>query len=355
MIKNEEHAFKTFSKLIKQKDFPKVILLYGREQLLIDWAYGEIIKKYVNPDTKTMDLSIFDDEKIQIDDLIDSLETFPIASKKKVVVISGGSLLKSEPGKALKVEDEQRLLKLFENISDEAILIITASEADKRKKLYKAIEKNGKEFEFGSLSEKDLNAFIVKHFATYGKKIEVAAIAQLIKNSGYFNKETEYVLYNLENDIRKISAYSDSDTVIASDVLVFVSENLEAGIFSMLDSLTAENMDHAFSILDTIIKNGVNEYQIIAMLASQFELMLKISEMQAEDRGIYAIAGALKVHEYRVKKAAELVNKYDKEAIIEALKFIYEIDRSIKEGIMEGALLLEMFFSVISSLVKNKR
>ncbi|MGP1569745.1 MAG: DNA polymerase III subunit delta [Eubacteriales bacterium] len=354
MIKNEEHAFKTFSKLIGKNNFPKVVLLYGREQFLVDWAYSEIIRSYINSQTKTMDLSVFDDEKLDVDNLTVALETFPIASKKKVVAVCGFTALKTEAGKTLKVDDEQKMLKLFENISDESILIITAVEVDKRKKLFKAIEKNGTALNFDSLSEKDLNSFIVKHFSNYGKDIEMAAIAQLIKNSGYFNKETDYTLYNLENDIRKICAYSESNTVIASDVLVFVSENLESSVFSMLDALTAGNVEHALLILDTIMKNGVNEYQIIALLASQFELMLKISEMKDEGFNVYAISSGLKVHEYRVRKASEFVHNCKKKDIIKALENIYSMDRKIKEGTMQAGLLLELFFSITGSFIMNK-
>lgn len=352
MTRNEEHAFKTFSKLLNEKDLPGVLLFYGKERFLIDWAYKKIIKKYIGEDTKAMDLSTFDCEKTNIDDVLDALETFPVSSKKKVIALFGFSALKSESGKALKVEDEQKILKAVSNVPESSVLVIMASEVDKRKKLYKEIEKNGRAFDFDALSESDLRSFIIKHFASCGKKIEIAAIAQLIKNSGYFNKETEYTLYDLNNDIKKISAYSENDAVIASDVLVFVSENLEANIFAMIDALAAGDMDKTFSILNSIFLSGTNEYQVIGWLSSQFELMLKISEMKEEGLNLYNITNILKMHEYRVRKAFDFTGRMNKKSIKEALKLIYEMDRDIKEGRMEARLLLELFFSRVDYFIK---
>ena len=359
MVKNEEHTFKIFTKLLGTQEFLKVALLYGKEQFLVDWAYSEIVKKYVNSAAKDMDLIVFDYEKMDIDELIDAVETYPILSEKKVVVITGFTALKTKDAKSLNVEDEQKMLKLISNIPPESIFIILAKEVDKRKKLFKAIEEYGKAFDFTALAEKDLNAFINKHFAKYGKKIEMAAKAQLIQNSGYVNAASDYRLYTLENDIKKICAYSEADTVIAGDVLVFVSENLESNIFSMIDALARGNIDIAFSVLDFVIKNGAKEnrnveFGILALLASQFELMLKISELKEEGLSNKAAASSLGAHEYRVMKASEFAANYDKKGIAKALEFIYSIDRQVKEGTMEARLLLELFLPFPASLAIKK-
>lgn len=83
MVKNEEHTFKIFTKLLGTQEFLKVALLYGKEQFLVDWAYSEIVKKYVNSAAKDMDLIVFDYEKMDIDELIDAVETYPILSEKE--------------------------------------------------------------------------------------------------------------------------------------------------------------------------------------------------------------------------------------------------------------------------------
>lgn len=353
MIKNEEHAFKTFFKMLKDNSYPKVILLYGREQFLIDWAYGELVAKFINPQAKTLDLTIFDEEKIDINSITDAIETFPILSEMRLVVLSDFKGLKTEGNKQLRTDDELKFIESLEQIPQSTILIVKASEVDKRRKLYKAFDKYGKIFDFTALSESDLRSFIVKHFGIHGKKIEFAAVEQLIRNSGYLNKESEYTLYNLENDIKKISAYSDGNAVIAGDVMVFLEESLETNIFAMFDYISRSDINRAMLLLNSLLKNGVNEYQIIALLASQFELMLKVKELKEEGNTLSHIASTLKVHEFRVKKANEFILNYEKSTIIKWLTFVYNMDRSIKDGSMSASLLLELFISM-SAVLKGK-
>ncbi|MBR5489503.1 MAG: hypothetical protein IKV72_07325, partial [Firmicutes bacterium] len=64
MFKKErkEHAFKAFSKDIKEKDMPSVLFLYGEEGYLINWAVESLLKRYVNPALVSLDYVKFQDE-----------------------------------------------------------------------------------------------------------------------------------------------------------------------------------------------------------------------------------------------------------------------------------------------------
>ena len=50
-MKNEEHAFQTIQKQLKAGTLKGAMVFFGREQYLIDWAIGAILKKYINPAT----------------------------------------------------------------------------------------------------------------------------------------------------------------------------------------------------------------------------------------------------------------------------------------------------------------
>lgn len=342
MLKNDEHAFKRFSRLLNEKDFPSIVLLHGKERYLVDWAYEQIINKNIDKSAKAIDLNVFEGKTVDVSELLAAIETFPVVSPKKVVVWSDFPYLEGDSSK----QSSTQILDLIPKIPKNTVFVIIVNKPDKRNKLYKEIEKYGEVFDFDILNEVDLRAFIVKHFGLYGKKIEMAATEHMIKNCGYFNKESDYGLYNLENDIKKISAYSDTDTVIASDVLFVLSENLESNMFFMFDSIAAGNTERAIRVIYKMLQNGINEFQIIAMLSSQYELMLKIAELRDEGLSPYVMSKTLKEHDFRVKKAYEFARRYTKEQIAEQLTFIYSMDREIKEGHMSAALLFELFISM---------
>ena len=107
MVKNEEHTFKIFTKLLGTQEFLKVALLYGKEQFLVDWAYSEIVKKYVNSAAKDMDLIVFDYEKMDIDELIEHLK-----GEYDIVIMDGA------PG-------INRAVDLCHSSADEVIIVTT--------------------------------------------------------------------------------------------------------------------------------------------------------------------------------------------------------------------------------------
>ena len=51
--------------------------------------------------------------------------------------------------------------------------------------------------------------------------------------------------------------------------------------------------------------------------------------------------------EYRIKKLIPYANKYSVEKLKHTLSGIYEVDRNIKTGLLDGQLALEMFIASI--------
>ena len=55
-----------------------------------------------------------------------------------------------------------------------------------------------------------------------------------------------------------------------------------------------------------------------------------------------AITGAMKMHEFRIKKAMAFADKFTVEKLKSILSQLYEIDRNIKTGVLEQNLALEL-------------
>ena len=51
----KEHAFKTFNNDLKADKFPAVLLLYGCEDYLVDWAANSLVKRFVNQGALSLD------------------------------------------------------------------------------------------------------------------------------------------------------------------------------------------------------------------------------------------------------------------------------------------------------------
>ena len=343
----KEHAFQKISKDLKADKVGPVAALFGREQYLVHWSCEQIVDKYINPVCKEMDLSILEGELATVDSIKEACETFTMMSEKRVVIVKDFALLEGIKSKGFTESQENQIADYVKNIPDGCLLIITANSADKRKKLFKAINENGQTYDFEALSEKALKSFVEKRFKSAGKSAKPSIINEFVQNSGYFHKEADYTLYNLENDIRKIIAYSEGEQILLSDVLATVSGNLETSIFAMLDAISIGRKDEAYILLNSLLNAGENTYMILSLVASQFETILEVKEMLEEGKNQQQIHSILKIHEFRIKKAMSFAGRYSVDNLRKILTKVYEIDRNIKTGILEQNLALELFIAQI--------
>lgn len=345
--KHKEHAFKTISKDIKDHQIPSVVLLYGKEQYLVDWSIGLIVDKYVSAETKSFDFTKIDCEQFTVDALIEACETFSLFSASKVVAIKDFAYIGGQKMKNFASEDEERLIQYISEVPAETILIFTAENADKRKKIYKQIEKQGKVYQFDSLSENELTNFMIKRFKLAGKTCKSYIIKEIIGLSGYYHKETEYSLYNLENDLRKIIAHSTGGEIIAADIFAAVSGSLETNVFAMVDAISRGRKNEAYALVFQLLKTGESVYKLLALIISQFELILAAKEIRQDKLTLTEMAKTLEVHEFRLKNALVFAERYTIERLRRILMSAYETDVRIKTGLLEAGMALELFIAEV--------
>lgn len=343
----EEHAYKRIDRDIKGNRVKNLLLLYGREEYLIHWAVDILIKKYVNEVSRDLDLSKLDGTALTFDQIRSSCETMPFLSEKRVILISDFKLIEGGKTKGMDETEEKLLADYLKNLPENCMLIITSQGVDKRKKLFKAISEYGCAYEFGELDEKSLKSYIEKRFKESGKSARPSIVAQLIAASGYYDKDTDYTLYNLENDIKKAVAYNEEAEIGMEAIEHTISGNMDTNVFSMIEFVSRDRKDEAYQMLYNLLVSGEKEYKLLALLCSHFEIILSVKEMKEEGKSFQEMKEILGIHEFRIKKAAVFAEKYSLSHLRRILQKTYEIDKNIKTGLLESSLALELFIAEI--------
>ena len=341
------HAYKIFEKDLKDGSIKNVLLLYGKEQYLVKWSFDAAVKKYVSADCKAFDFFEMDSEKATVDGIVENCETLSMFSEKRVVSLPGFSLISGEKHKNITESDEKLLAEYIKNVPDTCLLVITSESADKRRKLYKEIALCGSAYDFGPLDEYTLKSFVEKRFAQRGKSIKASAVGEFIRRSGYFNRDSDYTLFNVENEIEKIAAHCDGAEIQIADIVQVIAGDIETNIFAMADAAGRNRKGEVFRLLHNLLGAEENVFHILALLASQFEMMLEVKEMKAEGKTRAAMQRILNVQEFRIKKAASAAELYDISRLRDALKKIYQVEVNIKSGFMDNTLALEILLSEI--------
>lgn len=333
-----EHAFKRIGRDIKEGRIGSLVLLYGKEQYLVNWAEQLLVSTYINPATRQMDYAVFDAADAEAYEIRNACETIAMLSEKRVVTVKFGAKARLKPADIINetapLPAETLLMLVFENDEPDREALKTA-------------EKTAVIYDFGSLDERLLKAFIGKRVRACGKTIGNAAAREFIEISGYFHKDSDYTLYSLENDLKKIAAHCEGEEITAEDIDAVTNGSIERNIFALVDAVSKNRKDEAYRMLYNLLTGGDTVYHMLAMIISQFETILSVKELREKSMTNAQIQKALKIHEYRIKKSVPLADRYSAKELRRILINAYEIDSNIKSGLMEAQLALELFIAEI--------
>lgn len=346
-MKKEEHAFKTIEKRVKDGAISGTLFFFGTEEYLVQWAISSILDRYIDPGIRELNFSKIDGTALTLEMLISQCETLPMMAERRVVLVTDFAVLSGGKTKGFQESDETELGTYLSSLPDTTILIFTASSADKRRKLYKSMDKAGGCFEFGPLDEKLLKGFIEKRLRQAGKTAKSSVIHRWIEMTGYYDKETDYTLYNLENDIRKVVAFCDHEEVLWEEIAQISAGNAETYVFSMIDALSENRKGEAFRILHNLLRSGESEYKLIALICSQIEVLFVTKELTTEGKPLAQMKNEVSIHEFRLRRAIPLVSRYSLAQLRDTLSRAYEVDRSIKLGTLDAKLALELLIASV--------
>ena len=77
---------------IKDKNFEKIYLLYGKEHYLIDNAI-KLFRESLNESMIDFNLETIDGKETTLDQLLSSIETLPFMDERKIVIVKDFELL----------------------------------------------------------------------------------------------------------------------------------------------------------------------------------------------------------------------------------------------------------------------
>lgn len=347
-----EHAFRRIQADLKNDTLKNIMIFYGPEDHLIRWSADKVKERYVDPVVEMFDLMKLDGAVCTAADIRSACETMPMMSEKRVVIVDDFNAGGRRNSKADEEEDDEKqdksdeLIEYFSNFPESTVLILISREPDKRRKLFKTIQKYGADYEFDRLDMTQLKAFITKHLLAGGKKFDMDVPAMIAEMSGYFDKESDYTIDNLINDISKIIAHS-GDCITVDDVEETVAGNEARDVFAFSEALAAGRKGEALSLLTPLLSYGEKEFKLLGLICSQFETVLLVNEMRADGLTTSAMHDRTGIHEYRIKKSLPLAQRYTVSRLRHILMKAYEVDRNIKSGLSEPRTALELFVAMV--------
>ena len=306
----------------------------------MNWAIDQIIDKFVDEAARNLDVQYLEGDTVTAAEIMGAARSFSMFSDKRVVVIKNYLPVIR---RATDVDSEE-LIDLCNMHFDQAILIFAIES-----KYEKDITAYGKKlmnvcnsYEFARLDRAALQSFISKRVRNAGRIIGSKEMNYLIDVSGYYNRESDYTLSQLNSDLEKICNAGDVDRIsndLIDDLLIGKEDKY---VFNLIDALMSGNKSKAMEIAETIIHEDDGAMAVLALLTKQLEIMYDALELEKEGLSIGQMSKATGVNEFRFKRAYQAARRFDIGKLRGILKNAYNADRDIKTGELDKDLAFEL-------------
>ncbi len=322
--------YQNISNLTKQEKIYPVYLFYGKENYLKEDILKKLRNRLIDAAYRELNYKIFYGDKLSINEVINDLETLPLMSKHKLVVIKDAEKINKN--------DETKLVNYFNRLSlknNFSTLIIIYKENSPNKKLATAIKRLGVAANFNITDKAKLALWINSKFKQSNKKITKEGLFYLQSIIGSD-------LGRLFNEIEKIDIYTKDQKIIEKeDVMISIGGSEAVNIFKVLDSVGDKDIKNAIDGLVKLNQGNLHHLSIFAMIYRQIKLILQTKLLLAGGLNFKEVEKELKLPYFVVEKMIRQSKKYTFKEICKSYELLNIADLAFKDSQQEPKIILE--------------
>ena len=330
----QDNSLQQLKTALKNKDLGRLYIFHGEETFLLDHYLGQMKKQLLDPLTESFNYHRLNNETFDMRSFIDAVENFPMMAESTFIQVDEIDLFK------LPESDRTKMAEVLSDIPDWCTVVFTYEtvewKPDKRlKKLWEAIDSHSEIVEFAKQDQRDLVAWITRHFAARKKRIASDLCVYLIDITGG-------TMTALAGEIDKICAYSGADEIKRTDIDAVTEPVLDAVVFQMTDLLGEKRYGAALEKLQTLLKMQQEPLSILGAVGNHFRRLGTARTLLDNGRSSSDLQKLCGIPDYPARKTMEAARRIRPEFCARAAELILETDYQIKTSFDEPERLLEL-------------
>jgi len=342
----QANALQALKAQLKNKSLGRLYFFHGEETFLQNHYLGQMKNKLLDSLTESFNYHRLNNETFDIRAFADAVENLPMMAESTFVQVDDIDLFKMNDG------DRTKMAEILSDIPDYCTVVFTyltvAWKPDKRlKKLWDAVQNHGTVVEFAKQDQRDLTAWITRHFAANKKRISTDLCLYLIEITGG-------TMTALSGEIEKICAYSGTEEIKKSDIDAVTEPVLDAVVFQMTEQLSAGRYDQAIDKLQQLLKMQQEPLAILGAVGGHFRriatarTLLDHGKNASELQRLYA-----PMHDYAARKTMDAARRFKPEFCRRAAQLVLETDYKMKTSFDDSERLLELLILQLAQEARN--
>lgn len=320
---------------LQQKKLSPVYLIYGEETYLAE-KFLKALLSLVNPQNDTEAVQYFDTSS-DVKTILQSLDSSPFFSEKNIIIANDLKIFQDKLSDKDK-RDEQQFIDYIASVPEYSILIMQyhKNKIDKRRKLFKTIDRYGSIVECETLNYWNINDWLNSRLRELNLRFDREAYAYFIEAVKSMDKIS---LGFLDQELIKLTLYTD-EKFISRQILEQVFSSIpEISAFRLWDSLCDKNISLALELYMIQQSSGIHPLRLLAFLVRQVRQIWQVKIYLNEGQNMKQIASTLKLHPFITEKIIKQTNNFSLAKIERTLQNLASADYKLKTGTDEPALI----------------
>lgn len=324
---------------IKNRNLKPIYFLMGEEPYYIDKISDFIETTVLTDEERGFNQMVLYGRDVSIEDIVANAKRYPMMAEYQVIIVKEAQDLS---------RTIEKLVSYAESPQNTTILVINYKykKIDKRKTLYKAINKVGIVYESKKLYENQVADWIRRVLSSKNYTITPKAAQMLVEFLG-----TD--LSKINNELEKLQIILPSGTQISP-------EHIEANIgiskdynnFELRKAVGEKNTIKAYKIINYFAENPKDNPMVVtvSLLFNFFSQLLYFHGLS--DKSPRNVASALKINPYFVNEYITAAKFYPMRKVSSVVSTLREFDVKSKgvgsNAVSQGDLLRELMVKILN-------
>ena len=323
---------------IKRGVVKPIYFLMGEEPYYIDKISEFIENNVLDEAEKGFNQVVMYGRDASVEEIASSAKRYPMMAEKQVIIVKEAQDLS---------RTIEKLVAYAENPQPTTVLVINYKykKLDKRKKLYKVIEKAGVIFESKKLYDNQVSDWIRRVLSGKNYKIDAKAAQMLVEFLG-----TD--LSKINNELEKLITILPEDSIISpDDIEKNIGISKDFNNFELRKAVGEKQIVKANRIINYFAENPKSNPLVmtISLLNSFFTQLLQYHGLETKDK--FSVAKSLGVNPYFVGDYATAAQKYPMRKVSQIIGLLREADVKSKgvgaNGMPQADILKELLFKIM--------
>ena len=338
-------ALQALKAALKSGGLSNFYVFYGEESFLKERYWQMLEKKVLDGPAAEFNFHRFNADSLSPQALNDAVDAMPMMAERTLIRVDDVDLFKQPEGA------REQYRAILADLPDYCCLVLYYDTVDYKpngtmRRLNEVFQQKAQQVEFGKQSERDLIAWIARHFRAHDKSVSDRLCQYLIFL-------TDGTMTTLAGEIEKVASYAQGPEITRGDMDAVVIPALSAQTFDISNALTEGNYDAALQKLQDLYAMQTDPILILGAIGSQMRRLCYARTVMAAGQGQQALMDLTGLKSYPAGLTMTAARRVSESFCRRAVELCLQADRDLKSSRDDPERIVEVLIAALAQEARN--